>query len=115
MANVIADVALQYGVAVIGISGTVGNRVYKAHCVPFISEHYAGNDYDSSDVLIVTPWSRGRDPNEVANRVVRMLKEGKAPTIDGRDFNVRAETISGYSHTPNVVEMTRVFNEAIRP
>lgn len=115
VANAIADVALQYGVPVIGIAGTVGDRVYKARGVPFISEYYADNDYDASGALIVTRGHDVRDPVEVANRVVRMLKEGKAPTIDGRDFDVKAQTICVHSDTPNVVEMTRALNEAIRP
>ena len=113
--NAIADVALQYGVPVIGIAGTVGDRVYKERGVPFISEYYADNDYDASGALIVTRGHGVRDPQEVANRCVRMLKEGKAPTIEGSEFDVKAQTICVHSDTPNVVEMTRALNQAIRP
>ena len=115
VANAIADVALQYGVPVIGITGTVGDKVYKARGVEFISEYYADNDYDASGALIVTRGHDVRDPVEVANRCVRMVKEGKAPTIDGVDFDVRAETICIHSDTPNVVEIARVLKDALRP
>lgn len=115
VANAIADVALQYGVPVIGITGTVGDRVYKERGVEFISEYYADNDYDSSGALIVTRDHHARDPQEVANRCVRMIKEGKAPTIEGKDFETRGETICVHSDTPNVAEIARVLRGAIEP
>ncbi|MGE6743706.1 5-oxoprolinase subunit PxpA [Allorhizobium pseudoryzae] len=115
VANAIADVALQYGVPVIGLPGSVGDQVYKARSVPFIAEYYADNDYEAATNLIVTRGHGVRDPNEVANRCVRMLKEGKAPTIKGVDFDVQAQTICVHSDTPNVVEMTRALRKAITP
>lgn len=115
VAQAIADVALRYKVPVIGLPGSVADHVYKSRGVEFISEYYADNDYDEPGSLIVTRDHKARDPQEVAKRCVRMVKEGKAPTIDGRDFDVRAQTICIHSDTPNVVEIARVLKEALRP
>lgn len=115
VANAIADVAIQYDVPVIGIEGTVGATVYKRRKVEMISEYYADNDYDSSGALIVTRDHQVRDPAEVASRCVRMIEEGKAPSIDGQEFDVRAKTICIHSDTPNVAEVASALYEAVRP
>jgi len=48
-----------------------------------------------------------RDPKEAAQRVLRMLREGKVRSIEGRDVNVRGETICVHGDTPGAVEFAR--------
>ena len=115
VANAIADVALQYGVPVIGLAGSAADKVYRTRNVGMIPEYYADNDYDAAGKLIVCRTHPKRDPDEVAAKVVRMFKEGKAPTIEGREFEVQATTVCVHSDTPNVVEIVRKLKDAMRP
>ncbi len=48
-----------------------------------------------------------RDPNEAAERVLRMLREGKVRSVEGRDVDVRTETICVHGDTPGAVEFAR--------
>ncbi|MBS7544233.1 5-oxoprolinase subunit PxpA [Ancylobacter oerskovii] len=115
VAQAIADAATVYGLPVIGMAGTLHEEVYVARGLAFVSEYYADLDYDPSGALIITREHPARDPVEAARRAVRMLSEGKATTIDGRDFDLKAETICIHSDTPNAVELARVLQEAVRP
>ena len=49
------------------------------------------------------------DPVEAAERVLRMLKEGKIRAVDGTDISVRAETICLHGDTPGAVEFARTL------
>jgi len=48
-----------------------------------------------------------RDPIEAAQRVVRMLREGKVRSVEGQDVVVRGETICVHGDTPGAVEFAR--------
>jgi 5-oxoprolinase (ATP-hydrolysing) subunit A len=47
------------------------------------------------------------DAKEAAERVLRMLREGKVRSIEGRDVDVRGETICVHGDTPGAVEFAR--------
>jgi UPF0271 protein len=47
------------------------------------------------------------DPKEAAQRVLRMLREGKVRSVEGRDVDVRGETICVHGDTPGAVEFAR--------
>ena len=46
-------------------------------------------------------------PSEAAERVLRMLREGKVRSIEGQDVEVRGETICVHGDTPGAVEFAR--------
>lgn len=115
VAHAIADAAVVYGVPVIGMAGTLHEEVYRSRGLSFVSEFYVDLDYDPAGGLLITREHGARDPAEAARRAVRMLTEGKATTIDGRDFAMKADTICIHSDTPNAVELARVLKEAVQP
>jgi 5-oxoprolinase (ATP-hydrolysing) subunit A len=47
------------------------------------------------------------DPKEAAQRVLRMLREGKVRSVEGRDVAVRGETVCVHGDTPGAVEFAR--------
>jgi UPF0271 protein len=53
------------------------------------------------------------DPDEAAERVVRMLKEGKIRAIDSRDVAVRPETVCLHGDTPGAVQFARALRERL--
>jgi 5-oxoprolinase (ATP-hydrolysing) subunit A len=80
-----------------------------AHGLQIAHEVFADRNYLSDGWLV--PRTRAdallNDPVEGARRVLRMLREGKVRSVEGRDVNVRAETICVHSDTPGAVEFAR--------
>ena len=72
-------------------------------------EIFADRNYLNDGWLVprTRPDALLRDPNEAAQRVLRMLREGKVRSVEGRDVDVRGETICIHGDTPGAVEFAR--------
>jgi len=72
-------------------------------------EVFADRNYLNDGWLVprTRPDALLRDPKEAAQRVLRMLREGKVRSIEGRDVDVRGETICVHGDTPGAVEFAR--------
>jgi len=79
------------------------------------SEVFADRNYNGDGTLVsrTRPDALLRDPGEAAERVVRMLKEGKIRAIDGSDVAVRPETICLHGDTPGAVQFARTLRERL--
>lgn len=84
-------------------------RVGEAHGLQIAREIFADRNYLNDGCLV--PRTRQdallRDPKEAAERVLRMLREGKVRSVEGRDVDVRGETICIHGDTPGAVEFAR--------
>ena len=78
-------------------------------------EVFADRNYLSDGSLV--PRSRPdallHDPDAVADRVLRMLREGKVRSVDGVDVDVRAETVCLHGDTPEAVELARTLRSLL--
>lgn len=115
VAHAIADAAEIFGVPLLGMAGTLQETVYRQRNIPFIAEYYADLDYDPDGKLIITRQHDAKDPGEAARRVVQVMTEGKATTIDGGDVPMRADTVCIHSDTPGADQLARAVHEALRP
>ena len=72
-------------------------------------EIFADRNYLNDGWLVprTRPDALLRDPKEAAERVLRMLREGKVRSVEGRDVEVRGETICVHGDTPGAVEFAR--------
>jgi UPF0271 protein len=72
-------------------------------------EIFADRNYLSDGWLVprTRPDALLRDPKEAAERVLRMLREGKVRSVEGGDVEVRGETICVHGDTPGAVEFAR--------
>jgi len=72
-------------------------------------EVFADRNYLNDGWLVprTRPDALLRDPKEAAQRVLRMLREGKVRSVEGRDVDVRGETICVHGDTPGAVEFAR--------
>ncbi len=86
-------------------------RAGEAHGLKIAREVFADRNYRSDGSLV--PRSRPdallHDPIEAAERVLRMLREGKVRSVDGVDVDVRAETICVHGDTPGAVQFARAL------
>ena len=78
----------------------------EANRLRIASEVFADRNYLSDGTLV--PRSRSdallHDPEEAAERVLRMLREGKVRSVDGGDVDVLAATICVHGDTPGAVD-----------
>ena len=84
-------------------------RAGEAHGLQVAPEIFADRNYLNDGWLV--PRTRAdallHDPKEAAQRVLRMLREGKVRSVEGRDVDVRGETICVHGDTPGAVEFAR--------
>ena len=81
-------------------------RAGETHGLQIAREIFADRNYLNDGWLVprTRPDALLRDPNEAAERVLRMLREGKVRSVEGRDVDVRGETICVHGDTPGAVE-----------
>src|SRR5437016_10188636 len=81
-------------------------RAGEAHGLQIAREIFADRNYLNDGWLVprTRPDALLRDPNEAAQRVLRMLREGKVRSVEGSDVAVRGETICVHGDTPGAVE-----------
>jgi len=84
-------------------------RAGEAHGLQIAREIFADRNYLNDGWLVprTRPDALLSDPKEAAQRVLRMLREGKVRSVEGRDVNVRGETICVHGDTPGAVEFAR--------
>jgi len=115
VAAAIADAADVFGVPLMGMSGTVHEKVWGDRPAGFISEYYADLDYRDDGSLIITREHEAFDPVRSAERALRAVTEGKATSENGKELTVRADSVCVHSDTPNAVELARAVRDALKP
>jgi len=84
-------------------------RAGEAHGLQVAREIFADRNYLNDGWLVprTRPDALLHDPKDAAERVLRMLREGKVRSVEGRDVDVRGETICVHGDTPGAVEFAR--------
>ena len=84
-------------------------RSGEAHGLRIAREIFADRNYLNDGWLVprTHPDALLHDPKKAAERVLRMLREGKVGSIEGRDVDVRGDTICIHGDTPGAVEFAR--------
>ena len=113
VAHAIADAAEVFGVPVLGMAGTVHERVYGARGLGFVAEYYADLDYDDDGALIITRRHGAYDPEEAGRRALRAVTEGVAVAKSGKEIPMRADSVCIHSDTPGAVELARAIRAAL--
>jgi UPF0271 protein len=84
-------------------------RAGEIHGLQIAREIFADRNYLNDGWLVprTRPDALLHDPKEAAERVLRMLREGKVRSVEGRDVAVRGESICVHGDTPGAVEFAR--------
>ena len=85
------------------------------HSIRIAFEFFADRAYnpDGSLVSRSTPGAVLHDDGEVADRIVKLIGEGKVTAIDGSDIDLKAETICVHGDNPEAVALVRKIREAV--
>ena len=113
VAKAVADAAKVFNVPVLGMAGTLHEKVYTAEGLQFISEYYADLEYGDDGNLIITREHHAVDPKRAAERALRAVKEGVTESVNGSAVHVRADCICVHSDTPNAVEVAQTVKAAV--
>lgn len=79
------------------------------------SEVFADRNYLSDGSLVPRSDAHAfvHDPAEAADRIIRMLTEGKVRAVDGTDVPISANTICVHGDNPQAVEFGRKLRERL--
>ena len=54
-----------------------------------------------------------RDPVEMGEKAVRLVREGRVRTVDGGDLELEVESICVHGDAPNAPEIARAIRDAL--
>lgn len=110
--------AIAHGVLVVDtraiLFAPAGTELFKAAQelrLQTAAEVFADRNYNADGSLVsrTRPDALLHDPGGAAERVLRMLREGKVRAIDGTDVPISVETICVHGDTPGAVEFARTL------
>jgi UPF0271 protein len=81
--------------------------------VPFVPEGYVDLDYDSAGKLVLERVKQVRDPEEMGEKAVRLVRERKVRTVDGGELELEVESICVHGDAPNAPEIARAIRRAL--
>ncbi len=81
--------------------------------VPFVPEGYVDLDYDSAGKLVLERVKQVRDPQQMADKTVRLVREGKVRTIEGGDLELEVESICVHGDAPNAPDIAAAIRRAL--
>jgi len=113
VATAVANAVKVFNVPVLGMAGTLHERVYPAKGLELISEYYADLDYDDQGMVIITREHHAFDPKLAAERALRAVKQGIAVSVNGKEVAVRADSICVHSDTPNATDLAQAVKIAV--
>ncbi|GEN33900.1 MULTISPECIES: LamB/YcsF family protein [Aneurinibacillus] len=80
-----------------------------------VFEVYADREHDETGSIVMTRKGADySDMNERARRVVRMVKEGKVITHDGKDISLKAETVCIHGDHPDAPKLAEAIITHLR-
>ena len=100
---------------VMGMPGTVLAHVCAARGVPYLAEAFADRAYAPDGTLLSRrePGAVLHDPEEVAERVLRLVTEGRVMAVDGSDLRVPAVTVCLHGDTAGAVDMASLVRRRL--
>lgn len=116
-AQAVVDAVVAYdpSLPVMCLPGSVLLRVAQAAGLRVVREAFADRGYTPEGHLV----PRGRpdallsDPQEVAERMVRLVTHGTIRAVDGSEVAVPVDSVCTHGDSPGAVEMARAVREAL--
>src|SRR5947208_2147243 len=81
--------------------------------VPFVAEGYVDLDYDGAGKLVLERAKRVRDPVEMGEKAVRLVRDGRVRTVDGGDLELEVESICVHGDAPNAPQIAQAIRGAL--
>lgn len=107
--------AVDPGLAMLAISGTVLEQVARDAGMQVFSEIFADRGYTASGNLVPRsePGALIHDDRFAADRLVSFLKDGMMPTVSDAPVALQAHSICVHGDSPDAVAMARTVRDAL--
>ncbi len=116
-ARAVVDAVLEYDATlpVLGLPGSVFLAHAQAKGLRTVGEAFADRGYTPEATLVPRsePGALLHDPEEVAERVLRVVQESRIIAVDGTPVTVAAESVCLHGDSPGAVEMARAVRSAL--
>ena len=98
-----------------GLAGSVLTEAGKAVGLKTANEVFADRTYQQDGTLTSRkqPDALITNPNDAIQQVVRMVKEGKVTSQQGKDIAIQADTICIHGDGPHALDFARYINETL--
>jgi 5-oxoprolinase (ATP-hydrolysing) subunit A len=81
--------------------------------VPFVPEGYVDLDYDAAGKIVLERAKQLRDPQEMGEKAVRLIREGKVRTTAGGDLELEVRSICVHGDAPNAPQIAQAVRAAL--
>ncbi len=78
-----------------------------------VREFYADRDYDRTGSIVFARRVERPDPQRVADKILRAVRDGKVDTVEGDTIEVQFDSICFHSDTPGALEMATALRAAL--
>lgn len=114
-ADVVARVAADAGLPVLGLPGSAIERAADRLGVRFVAEAFADRGYLADGSLAPRDHPAGvlHDPAAIAERVVRLALDGEVIDVDGGLVRVEAASVCVHGDTPGAVAIATAVRAAL--
>ena len=108
------EAAQAFGVPMYGTTGTMHESIWPKY-TEVKWEIFADLDYDDEGRCIITRHHVSVAPEQAVEQIMRVIKEGKVRSINGKDVPTKVDTICVHSDTPDSVTVAKAVREAVEP
>ena len=117
LARSICDAVLEVdpNMVLVALAGSRWAAIAKEMGLRVAREIFADRALNSDGTLVSRsqPGSVLHDVDEVVERSLRMVTQGKATTVDGGEIEVQAESLCVHGDTPGAVEMAKALRQGL--
>ncbi|MGQ1797904.1 5-oxoprolinase subunit PxpA [Kocuria oceani] len=107
------DVAVQYGVPVLGLPHTAHQRVSARRGVAFVEEFYVDLDYADDGTVVVNRSHATPDVERLADRTATALRDHEVVTVSGRILPVTADSLCLHSDLPHAPQLAARIRQLV--
>ncbi|PJJ73086.1 UPF0271 protein [Diaminobutyricimonas aerilata] len=114
-AEPVAAVARNLQLPLLGLAGSALHRAAESMAVRFVREAFVDRAYAPDGTLVPRsePGAVLTDAAAVADRALRMVREGTVEAIDGTVIRVEVDSLCVHGDSPHAVEMTRAVRDRL--
>ncbi|BBY64511.1 LamB/YcsF family protein [Mycolicibacterium helvum] len=107
--------AVDPGLPVLNLAGSVFFEEAQRLGLRTVAEAFADRAYRPDGTLVPRHEAGAvlRDPEQIAERVGRMVQSGQVPAVDGSSIDVRVESICVHGDSPGAVEIATAVRDRL--
>ena len=101
--------------AVLGLPGSAFLAASETRGLRTVREAFADRAYTPDGTLVSRrePGAVVHDPATVAERIVRLVTQGRLLAVDGTDLEIEADSVCVHGDSPGAVEIARAVRDAL--